>query len=331
MAKLIKSPYDEAFLMNKPITRAKAYDPWDVSTFDDVVKIASFFLKTRLDLVPATLRNSDGKINEADLVMILLYGKELGFSPQESLSHLIVIHNKVSVGSEGTMSLIYRKFPDPYINILETTNERAVVVMARNKDAPKIKIAFSMEDAKKAGLTSNPSYRKYPAVMLRWRALKQLARMVFPDLGSKIYTEEEVMSFEETDDELIITGDDYEVQERSAPEPEETPKKAPKPVPKRAPKRGAKEKPHRGRVPEVAKALDEADFSDLEELSEQDQVNQLKLEAMTRLKQHCIEMSDGEKIAFSKKNFGPHLAEKFATDNLKEMKEIYLQVMKSTA
>lgn len=57
-------------------------------------------------------------------------------------------------------------------------------------------VSWSIEDAKKAELTRNAMYSKYPRQMLRSRVISEGIRMTMPGILSGIYTPEEVADFE---------------------------------------------------------------------------------------------------------------------------------------
>lgn len=67
-----------------------------------------------------------------------------------------------------------------------------------SQDGTAIRLAFTLEDAKKAGLiTGNPksSWSKYPDAMLRARLISKAVRMLMPEVNCGIYTPEEISDF----------------------------------------------------------------------------------------------------------------------------------------
>jgi len=65
-------------------------------------------------------------------------------------------------------------------------------------------ISWSIEDAKKAGLTGNQTWSKYPRAMLRARCISEGVRTVFPAVLCGIYTEEEVR--ESNESPIVMNG-----------------------------------------------------------------------------------------------------------------------------
>ena len=63
---------------------------------------------------------------------------------------------------------------------------------------------FSMEDAKRAELLANPSWKKYPKNMLFARCFSDMARTLFPDaIGGISYTPEELGAVVDIDGQVI--------------------------------------------------------------------------------------------------------------------------------
>lgn len=59
-----------------------------------------------------------------------------------------------------------------------------------------VPISWTIEDAKRAGLTNNDNWRKYPRQMLSARVVSEGVRATYPSVVVGIYTPEEVQDFE---------------------------------------------------------------------------------------------------------------------------------------
>jgi hypothetical protein len=139
----------------------------------------------------------------------VMIGMDLGLSPTAALQGIHVIEDrqgKVSIIIEGKLfaALIkgrpgydFRFTPvDPEDPSKGTRRSDTEVSIDFYKDGEKVEpsIVWTIERAKKAGLTKNDTYTKYPAEMLTWRALAEGARIHFPELlaGNPIYAEGEL-------------------------------------------------------------------------------------------------------------------------------------------
>lgn len=125
--------------------------------------------------------------------VIIQKGREIGIPMMQALSQINVISGKPTMSAELMLGQIYRNVPGAYIHFKTLSNDKCEIECARSKDMPYTKIAFSIEDAKKAGVMRNPVWSKYPRAMLRSRAISEMARTIFPDAICGIsYTPEEL-------------------------------------------------------------------------------------------------------------------------------------------
>jgi hypothetical protein len=68
-----------------------------------------------------------------------------------------------------------------------------VIVWQRRRSDEPTTTVFTMPDAERAGLTkNNPNWQRYPANMLRARAISNAARMGWPDILNGLYSAEEM-------------------------------------------------------------------------------------------------------------------------------------------
>jgi hypothetical protein len=115
-------------------------------------------------------------------IAICLMGRELGLAPMTSLTNISVINQKPVLEAKLMLALIYKRFPDAHVAILENTTEQAAVEFGRGPDKPKSRFTFSIKQAMDNGLLSKDNWKKYPADMLLWRAMSRGAKAVFPDV-----------------------------------------------------------------------------------------------------------------------------------------------------
>lgn len=132
-------------------------------------------------------------------VAIMLKGRELGIPPMYALSNIAVIKGKPTANAELMLALIYRDHGDDAVVPVqaESGDTQATFLYKRRSWGNHLKFSFTIETARKAGITSNPTWGKYPAAMLRARCISAIARFAFPDSIGGMYTPEE-MGAEET-------------------------------------------------------------------------------------------------------------------------------------
>jgi hypothetical protein len=152
----------------------------------EVEKISTYLAKS--GLIPDALRGKP-----SDVAVVLMTGAELGLGPMQSLRSINVIHGKGSMSSDLMAALVMSSAQCRYLRLVESTPERAVYETWRTgQPEPAPRMGFSWEEAIGADLPAkNPTYKKYPAAMLRARAIAVICRAVYPDLLNGIYTHEE--------------------------------------------------------------------------------------------------------------------------------------------
>ncbi|HEX6607264.1 MAG TPA: recombinase RecT, partial [Chloroflexia bacterium] len=137
-------------------------------------------------LLPSTVNTPE------KAVAIMLKGSELGIPPMYALSNIVVIQGKPTANAELMLALIYRDHGDGAIQFARSDNATCTVSYSRRTWTERQTFSFSLDDAKQAGLLSNATWQKYPAAMLRARAISAVARMAFPDSIGGMYTPEEL-------------------------------------------------------------------------------------------------------------------------------------------
>ena len=58
-----------------------------------------------------------------------------------------------------------------------------------------LKVSWTIKDAERAGLTGNPTWRKFPRQMLKARCISEAVRGIYPGVLSGLYAPEEVQEF----------------------------------------------------------------------------------------------------------------------------------------
>lgn len=159
----------------------------DAMPLSELESRAEFLSKS--SLIPTSLR---GK--KADIAVILQMGSELGVPPMQALNGINVIQGKPVVSSQMILALIFKKIPCAVVIYRENTAQKCIVEMARSRDRleESFKATWDMERAKRMGLSERDNWKKQPETMLKWRAVAEAARAVFPDVLQGFYVEGEI-------------------------------------------------------------------------------------------------------------------------------------------
>jgi len=124
------------------------------------------------------------------VLAVILTGKELGIGAMESIRGISVIQGKPTVSPQLMLALAFRTKEVSSYKVT-SDKEKAVCVIQRKNSEP-FTSEFSMEDAQKMGLAGKDNWKKQPEVMMRWRAIAQAMRVVFPDAISGLYLFDEL-------------------------------------------------------------------------------------------------------------------------------------------
>jgi hypothetical protein len=118
---------------------------------------------------------------------IMIKGHELGFSLTASFENIHVIEDKPSLSPKGCLALIYSSPECAGVSIKDEADSNgaplACTVWMKRRNGAEYTTRFSMADAQRAGvIKAGSGWEKYPANMLRWRAVGYCADVVFPDV-----------------------------------------------------------------------------------------------------------------------------------------------------
>lgn len=145
------------------------------------------------DLLPKEYRGKP-----ANVLLAIQTGAPLGFGVIESINGIHIINGKPTMSADLVQAAV-RKAGHRLRVTGDDTFAEASIVRADDPDF-EFKVRWDMERAKSAGLTSNPTWKNYPAAMLRSRAITEVARMGASDaLHGVIYTPEELGHVEATE------------------------------------------------------------------------------------------------------------------------------------
>ena len=120
-------------------------------------------------------------------VAIMLKGRELNVPPMYALSNIAIVKGKPTISAEMMLALIYRDHGKKAIRVKESTNTACTVEYRLTGWDDVSSYTFTIEDAQKANLANSPTWKNYPAAMLRARCISAVARMAFPECIAGMY------------------------------------------------------------------------------------------------------------------------------------------------
>ena len=123
---------------------------------------------------------------------ILLKGWELGMPAMAAAAGIAIVSGKVSLGADATAGACLRhRDICLYFSLVESTHEVARYETRRAGAPAPVTLAYTIAQAKTAGLTGSSTWQKHPPAMLRARCAAALARAVYPDLVAGCYDPDE--------------------------------------------------------------------------------------------------------------------------------------------
>jgi hypothetical protein len=131
----------------------------------------------------------------ATTLACILYGEEIGLGPMQSLNSIHVIEGRPAASPELMRALVARQ---GHTFSVDKATTDAVTVSGKRKDTgATATVTWTMEDARRAGLSNKQVWKSYPRAMLLARATSELCRALFADCVKGLsYTPEEAASIE---------------------------------------------------------------------------------------------------------------------------------------
>lgn len=128
----------------------------------------------------------------ADVLFIIMTGRELGLSVSQSLRSIHLIEGKPSMSADLVVGLcVKRRELCEYFRPVESTGKVATYETKRTGSEP-VRLSFTLEQARQANLLGKGNWKNYPDAMLRARASMALARAVYPDIAMGLYDPDEL-------------------------------------------------------------------------------------------------------------------------------------------
>lgn len=159
--------------------------PFEPENMSQMFRFADFI--SRATTVPRALQGKP-----ADILLVLMKGRDLGFNLVQSLSAIHIVEGKAALDSSYMVALCKKSPVCEYFRLVESTDKRATYETKRRGELEPTRMTFTWEQAERAGVTGKDNWRKWPDAMLRARCASALARAVYPDAVAGLYESDEV-------------------------------------------------------------------------------------------------------------------------------------------
>lgn len=144
-------------------------------------------LLAKSDIVPKDYQGKPGNV-----LVAIQWGMEIGLQPMQAMQNIAVINGRPSIWGDAMIALVRACPAFEYINEAQTDKEATCII--KRKGEPEAVRTFSLEDAKRAGLTGKSGpWTQYPKRMMQMRARSWALRDVFPDVLKGMICAEEAL------------------------------------------------------------------------------------------------------------------------------------------
>lgn len=155
-------------------------------------------------------------------IAIIQRGREMNLPPMTAFSTLHVVNGRVGLSAELMRAMVYQRNLGE-IEVTEHGSDKCAVRCRRAGSDNWQVFTYTMEDAKRAGLSGRDPWKKHPASMLLARVTSIACRAVFADVTLGLYTEDELENMPSPPPVPVVAHVDYI---EPGPEPEPVPANA---------------------------------------------------------------------------------------------------------
>lgn len=135
-------------------------------------------------LIPNSIKTPE------QVMIILMMGEELGLHPMQSIRSIHVINGKPTLSAQLMQAMVMKSGTCPRWDVDVMTDTECTITAQRGQGKP-LTVTWTIEQAKRAGLTGKDVWRNYAAAMLNARATSTIARALWPDVVGGYLTPEE--------------------------------------------------------------------------------------------------------------------------------------------
>ena len=155
-----------------------------VWTLDALERAAAYIVRSGLFGVKRT----------EEAVALMLLAQAEGLHPMRAVQEYHIINGRPALRADAMLARFLQAGGRVEWHTL--TDERAEATFSHPQGGS-VRIAWTLEDAKRAGLIQKPgsNWDKYPRAMLRARVVSEGVRTVYPGVVVGVYTPEEVADF----------------------------------------------------------------------------------------------------------------------------------------
>lgn len=157
-----------------------------------------------------------------EAIALMLLAQAEGLHPMRAVQEYHIINGRPALRADAMLARFLAA--GGRVEWHELSDQRAEATFSHPQGGS-VRIAWTLEDAKRAGLIQKPgsNWDKYPRAMLRARVVSEGVRTVYPGVVVGVYTPEEVSDFEPPEAAPGPQAREAEVVQLPAPAPAQAP------------------------------------------------------------------------------------------------------------
>ena len=113
------------------------------------------------------------------ITAVALKGYELGVPFMAALDGIRIIKGRPTLSASLMEALAEQRVPGAYLEWVATGEDGVATCVAHRAGRPSIRLSFTWDEAKRAGLTQKDTYQKYPADLLRAGVTRKICKMQY--------------------------------------------------------------------------------------------------------------------------------------------------------
>lgn len=167
------------------IVRAPKSDPWTLqpSGVQSLLMLSRAFCEARC---------FPNVANPEQVMVVAVIAQNLGIPMGIAMNHAYFVHGRLSWSASFIVALV-RRSPDCETFYVSESKPDSATVTYKRKGEPQNKYTFTIAQARQAGwIKGGGQWDKRPDIMCRWAALRECARMVWPDVVAGVYMPDEI-------------------------------------------------------------------------------------------------------------------------------------------
>jgi hypothetical protein len=158
--------------------------------------------------------------DENQAIALMLIAQAEGMHPALAARDYHIIQGKHSLKADAMLARFQQS--GGIVKWMQYDDAECIGIFSHPQSPEPVTVSWDMERAKQAGITGNPTWKKYPRQMLKARVVSDGVRLCFPGVAVGVYTPEEHESFGTPRQNTNNSSKPTVESPQALPEPKET-------------------------------------------------------------------------------------------------------------